>query len=144
MIKNTQDWSDAELKTLRELVDLKYPYSEIAERIGRTRKACIGKANRMGWKVRVESQCAVATSKPVKIRKPTAPVSIKETPILYNGDPIPLIDIRDGQCRWPHKSDKFLCCGAKTNHGKSFCPEHQNIAFVPYAPLDERRYKNLK
>jgi len=45
---------------------------------------------------------------------------------------IPLLDLEDRMCRWPigdPKDKGFGFCGHATAHGKSYCRQHQALAW---------------
>lgn len=46
-----------------------------------------------------------------------------------------IMDLKPGQCRWPHGEGPYLFCGSPTE-GKSYCPYHCKAA---YRPVHERR-----
>ena len=84
---------------------------DIAERLGTTRNAVIGKANRLGLS-------HMSKPRPAKVEpKPRAPGSL---------------DLNERMCRWPigHPGDQdFHFCGNPRIAGRPYCEAHCAMAY---------------
>lgn len=126
--------------------------SMIADRLGATKSAVIGRMNRMGIVKRVQGISAAPKEKPAnyrahrtlegaradratiyKLRRPK--IQATETTMLPDEAPADLIGIMDltlTTCRWPIGEvgkPGFGYCGHETAEGKSYCPSHRKRAF---------------
>jgi GcrA cell cycle regulator len=62
-----------------------------------------------------------APSPPDEPPRPAEPVSLN----------IPIIELRPGQCKWPHGDGPFLFCGHAVEAGTVYCAYHKRIAYRP-------------
>jgi GcrA cell cycle regulator len=44
---------------------------------------------------------------------------------------VPLLSTRTGQCKWICEDDGALCCAHPVEPGRSWCPHHCSVAFMP-------------
>jgi len=98
--------------------------------LGTTCNAIIGFAARQGITLRQHEVRRTKYLPPPKAnpRFPVQPELPEETwaPI---GTPVNLLDVTQGQCRWPVGADADrTCCGLPTAR-KSYCAEHAKVAF---------------
>ena len=120
-------WDDAQIALLRDLCTLGLAYKEIANRLGVTKNAAIGKAYRLGIH---------------KVPRPTVPfVSrkhlVKPIPVIVPPpDPILFLEVGRGYCRFPLWTDpappveEMLVCGKKVaNDSASYCTAHRQRCF---------------
>ena len=141
-------WSDRDVEQLREL-STKHSAGEIGAIMGRTRNAVIAKLYRLGiWNPgdRVDARRVPRSRKRLppkvveQILKPKPPAKPKGgKPAAVAPDPlkIPVLDIRDGQCRWSVEelADRtHLFCGHKVKPGSSWCEFHHARATDPAPP----------
>jgi len=143
-----ETWTEERIETLRRLCEEGLPFRVIAERLGVTRNAALGKATRERIKkARAETaprSRKFATESGKRILSPrvsTPPLSAMEkAPVnhkserLDTGEPaplmIPLLDLTENMCRWPVTGEpphKF--CGHEKSFGVSYCSFHQRAAF---------------
>lgn len=111
-------WTSQQLEILQKLLDEKTPTKIIVEKIAEqtgtvfSRNAVIG----MGWRLRNPKETRVK-----KTRSPRA-------------KPISLLEVRDGQCRWPlwkySDEPKFFCGAPTDNLTVSWCPKHCKIVYT--------------
>lgn len=127
-----------ELTTLWNARDLSA--TGIAAKLGVSRNAILGKASRLHLpKRRGQSPRSRQPDRPKPPRVPRLAVPHpRPAPMLEvvkpNGNaweplpgtvPLPLVDIRDGQCRWPVSQDApFLFCACPVQPGKPYCRHH--------------------
>ncbi len=92
------------------------PCREIGHRLGFTKNAIIGKANRMGLPKRNPSSRQIANEK----KPPGAEV-------------ISLEQLSFGMCSWPHgdpQAEEFHFCGQPVVESKPYCDKHCARAYV--------------
>lgn len=158
------DWTDERIETLKQLLAERLPPRVIAVHLGGvTKNAVIGKARRLGLKIRSNPQCREHLPKrcpkthvaPGRITQNTTPrVRIAPAPPadpvvihedVYVGPEMRkgLLDLEPGDCRWGHgdpKQSGFHFCGAKTLPGQPWCERHARIVFEPTRhPIDTRQ-----
>ncbi len=149
-----QTWTTERVALLRTYVEAGLSCRQIANQIGVTRNAVIGKVSRLGLSSFKGVSAPLAPAMP-KERRATArrPGKISQRRILrtINGAPrfvvdamraeefdidkslhCSLVDLRDGKCRWPigdpAKSD-FCFCGGAQVQGLSYCAPHARLAY---------------
>jgi GcrA cell cycle regulator len=104
-------WTDEAVETLRTMWSAGASAREIGERVGATRNAVIGKANRLGLSHRAKAAKAKPEAKP----QPMSP-----------------LDLNERMCRWPigHPGDNdFRFCGAQRIPGRPYCADHCAVAY---------------
>lgn len=106
-------WTEDRVRILREMhVQMFSPHS-IAEALGTTRNAVLGKSHRLGLRR--------------QIKRTTEPTVARMRGVSYDQFPAP------GRCLWPLDDGKW--CNAKA-HGQ-YCEHHRSIAYVnPLPKLD--------
>jgi GcrA cell cycle regulator len=131
-------WTTDDIATLRALRAVGLSGSAIAERMGRTRSAVIGKMSRLGIPVP-----ATRIQLPRKPREPKMqlPQFIKTIfgprlppvpPQPLPPNPVTLFELEAGMCRYPvNDVGPFLFCGAPQIKDCSYCGEHKRLAYVP-------------
>lgn len=133
-------WNTADVEHLERL----WPYHSagvIAERIGKSRNAVIGKVHRLrgkGTRIRTKPSRMVQHERPRPKPIPPkrkAPVSLMTKPLQPPRPviqcPCRLIDLEPGQCKWPYGNpheDDFYFCGAVADGGNPYCLVHMRIA----------------
>jgi len=112
-------WDQTAIETLTKLVKMDVTFAKIADILGCTRNAAIGKSNRLHHRAR-EKRVEV---EPVQI-KPVAPVA--------RSAPVKMADLKNGDCRYPlgeGKTVKF--CADKKLKDSPYCQKHTAICFSP-------------
>lgn len=147
------DWTDEAIARLREMLDAKATFREIAADLGCSRNAAIGKANRLGlcgtsmkpgphW---AGKTLPVVSPKPKRIRaraQPSTPAAVIAFPIkraeppapFVEGEGVALMDLERQHCRWPlgakmQVSTRF--CGHDKRAGSSYCDHHHRLSYTP-------------
>jgi len=114
-------WTKEEIETLQRLWP-DFTAKEIGEKLGRTRNSIIGKMNRLKKQglIRPATYC----NKKVTYNKP---ITRKKAALTAYGEPKKLIDIKNGECRWPIGSGKdMLFCAAKCEG--TYCKKHYKVS----------------
>jgi GcrA cell cycle regulator len=142
-------WTPDTEQRLRDLAATDISARQIADEMGATsRNAIIGKAHRLGVKIRGSARRSAALPKPVacpveRRAAPKRPQEARKMMVVPSPvpppvcDPVRLVDIRAHQCRWPlgdPKEEAFRFCGAPAE--RSFCPHHHALA---YRPVERKR-----
>lgn len=149
-------WNDDEVATLKQLWEHGISLSEIGEKLGCSRSAVIGKANRLGFPKRGKRYAAKPAA--AKVRKPTKRKLMEKA---FNSEPLPelkiapivplniaLFDLTKRQCRYPYGDRApYLFCGHPVQEESSYCPDHHRICWhrherkpetKPYVPARGR------
>ncbi len=108
-------WTDERIAILEEMWCAGRSAREVAEILGVTRNAVIGKANRMGLVHNSGSSGGNGSARAERRKRPTSPAELTER-----------------MCRWPHGhpgDPDFHYCGARRVPGRPYCEEHCMIAY---------------
>lgn len=135
-------WSNVRIEELRRCADEGLTMSEAAVRMETTHSAVINQARKKRIKfhpdlknrvraprIRKEFVDTLYKEEPyVKGAPTTARRSPMEHPSFFTNTPTQKImdDLANRDCRWPVADNMW--CGAHSNSGSSFCPEHAFIA----------------
>lgn len=124
-------WTDERVALLKKLWGEGKTAAEIAKELGDvTRNAVIGKAHRLKLSNRVSP--IQQNKKPAPAQKSPPRKIEKIHDAKHDGEKIDLIDLKAGECRWPHgdpKEASFGFCGAQVHTGLPYCPEHAQLAY---------------
>ena len=151
-------WNDQRVQILRNMIAAGCGGTEIAEALGCTRNAIIGKATRLkivrpfrttpivGRRRREPAKPNAARAKRIKQRAAAAiasnvvvmaaPLSaavVDQAPARAPGR-ISLLDLTPTSCRWPSGNPRepdFSFCGASSLDGSPYCPFHTRLAYIP-------------
>ena len=110
-------WTDETVDVLKALWGDGRSAREIAGRLGMTRNAVIGKANRLGLSHK---------SRPQAARKEPAPR------VSEHGQPMSPLELTERMCRWPigHPGDAdFRFCGNQRVPSRPYCEQHCMMAY---------------
>ena len=124
------DWNADALATLKDMLAAGRSSREIAQALGVTRNAVIGKSRRIGlnWAARKGKPPKPPLRRPRK-RKPLPFMArrIKPKPT----GPVHFRDLEAHHCRWiPGEPSSQLYCGAERVQGSSYCGTHTRAAYV--------------
>ena len=144
-------WNTDRIEQLRRYFDAGLTCSQIAREIGVTRNAVIGKMNRMGLSrprdvlsAQMRRAAKLARPKPQrnwrrltiiaqrKMLRDAYPAAEPEEIPIYNGRGCTLLELRQGQCRWPINepgAENFCFCGNEQFHGMPYCVGHARLAY---------------
>jgi GcrA cell cycle regulator len=159
MYAQSATWSSERIEMLKRSFDAGLSCSQIANEIGVTRNAVIGKLNRLGLSRpkdvigrQLEQGRATRLARPKGPRTfrpkrshlnivtqhamlmaafPAPPPRIEDIPI-HNGRGCSLLELGQTQCRWPINSpgaEDFCYCGNEPIKGLPYCPGHARIAY---------------
>jgi GcrA cell cycle regulator len=139
-------WPPERVEQLKSLFAAGLSCSRIANEIGVTRNAVIGKVNRLGlsrpkglparkadgeakrppWRLKLISQHQLLA------RLPRAPLPRLEDIAIFDGRGCSLLELSPGKCRWPiHEpgEENFCFCGNAQLAGFPYCVGHARIAY---------------
>jgi GcrA cell cycle regulator len=129
------EWTEVKVAHLRQLWADGHNAREIADELGTTRNAILGKAFRLhlaGRKPGVRPQPPPAPPpprKPAVAKPPQKPTSNGHPPRMRR---LTLVELENHHCRWPFNDPRhgsFYFCAADKPHGQVYCPTHQRAAF---------------
>lgn len=128
-------WTDEDIKIAQDMYTEGKSFTDIGQRLGRTRNSIAGLANRMHFPRRPK-QKKIAPPKLAPIK--AAPVNIiprkKLVPVAPTPDVVTaktIIDLEPNDCRWPSGDEDFVFCAAPRLEGHPYCLEHYKLAYVP-------------
>lgn len=140
-------WSAHRVEELKRLVAAGYSCRQIADEIGVTRNAVIGKMNRLGLsrpkdiparpretaeRKRAPWRPKIITQLQLLMRLPPAPVPRLEDITIVDGRGCSLLELSPGKCRWPINepgAENFCFCGNTQATGFPYCVGHARIAY---------------
>jgi GcrA cell cycle regulator len=160
MSATSATWNPERIELLKRCFNAGLTCSQIANEIGVTRNAVIGKMNRLGLsrpreviaKQREQWHAVrLAQPKPAKALRPRRsridifsqramlqaafPEGTRAEDIpIHNGRGCTLLELSQGSCRWPINSpgaDNFCYCGNEPVKGLPYCLGHARIAYRP-------------
>ena len=154
MVRNAgcMDWTDAAVARLKELWGEGFSASECGKRMGVSRNSVIGKIHRLGLsgkyrrpregRRRMTKPKRDAASKrrdvldvqtpqksvtpPERCDAPIGKRDLSEEPRRGSFD---LLELKLGQCRYPHGERPFRFCGAPVVDGYPYCLEHAELCY---------------
>jgi GcrA cell cycle regulator len=158
MSRNDATWSSERVEALRRYFAAGLSCSRIANEIGVTRNAVIGKMNRLGlsrpkeviarqlrreraarparlkalWRPPRSQPTIVAQHAMLEAAFPDPQPCLEAIPI--NGRGCTLLELGQEKCRWPISSPgaaDFCFCGNEPVKGLPYCPGHARLAYRP-------------
>lgn len=131
--KSKAFWTKERVEKLRGACNSKNITAQmIADAIGSTRNAVIGKASRLG--ISLPNNIILSVGKRPKrthVEKPK-PIPVPEPPPPLEMNPTLLLHAKSNQCRY--MIDAHTVCGAKSAHGSSWCHAHFRIVYQAPQP----------
>jgi len=138
-------WTAARVAQLKSCFDAGLSCSQIADEIGVSRNAVIGKINRLRLAPR-DRVIAKPRQRKVALRLVTQhdiltalrsapPPAVEEVPVPQEPR-CSLAELCEGKCRWPISDPgrrDFGFCGGKAVDGLPYCAAHARIAYQPAA-----------
>ena len=109
--------------------------SQVAQKLGITRNAVLGKANRLRLPTHKAKTSKGHIRKPVKKPKPVAvaPIGIIDEPVPAEPEflGLTLMELSPASCRFP-RGDKapFEYCGQMQQDGSRYCRFHHQLAYL--------------
>jgi len=149
--KNLRTWTMERVTLLRSCFNAGLSCAQIANEIGVSRNAVIGKINRLGLS-RGKSSAAprtrstspmqrsrVSTARPA-LRAPLESESVATD--VVSAEPCSLLDLAPRKCRWPISANGAAAlsfCGNITADGMSYCIGHVRMAYRFSTPRSGNR-----
>jgi GcrA cell cycle regulator len=146
MIEAQATWTTERIALLKNRMDAGFSCGQIAQELGVSRNAVIGKANRLGLsrfrhaiagadeitgtrtsaRAKRRTQVTILRALSAKPQVGVAPVPIDSTNACR------LYELQQWHCRWPigdPGSQDFGFCGLKPLDGLPYCPRHARMAY---------------
>jgi GcrA cell cycle regulator len=157
MPANNPTWTDERVELLKSHFEAGLSCRQIADDIGVSRNAVIGKLSRLnltrkksGESRRPARKAGAKGHRPgtaprlrcrIRIALYTEPESADDEPV-HNGHCCSLLELNDARCRWPISTpgaDDFCFCGNPPLDGLPYCAGHTRLAYRPgYRPRSAR------
>jgi GcrA cell cycle regulator len=132
-------WTKERIADLRRMVSEGVPFSQIADKLGTTKNACSGKADRLGLSAKSERAVRLKIrgghgAFGVSLESQNAP----SLPSMPDGSNTPtkqrctLLQLSNDVCKWPFgepQSPDFFFCGGKAMDGFPYCAQHCRLAY---------------
>ena len=150
MFANKPTWTDERIELLKRRFEAGLSCRQIADAIGVSRNAVIGKLSRLNLtrentgqarrpapKAAAKGQRSRAMPRTVPglryqvLLAPCAEPAADDEPI-YNGRCCSLLELSDARCRWPISTpgaDDFCFCGNTPVEGLPYCAGHTRLAY---------------
>jgi len=137
----TPTWTDERLELLKSGFEAGRSCRQIADDLGITRNAVIGKLSRLGLtsggRVTVARPRAAKTTRPTRIgQRQTLATLLARPPAeeapLSTEHHCSLLELNEDKCRWPIShltTSELWYCGNKPERGFSYCAGHARIAY---------------
>ena len=125
-----KSWPSERIELLKNLCRRNWSPRQIADRLGMTRNAVIGKANRLGMPI---YQKPKPPPLPKQIKPPPPPpprIDVAPAEPKFLG--LSLMQLRETSCRYPQGDvPPFSFCGQPQQDGSSYCSFHRALTTVP-------------
>ena len=138
-------WTTERVELLKSCFEAGLSCREIADRIGVSRNAVIGKISRLSLK----REKAIGPARKNDARDPRRRAGLRlrriilksvttndameaEPPPIHNGHTCSLFELGPETCRWPISSPgaaDFCFCGNRPIEGLPYCPGHSRLAY---------------
>lgn len=123
-------WSEQDDAVLRDAVAADKSGSDAAKLLGRSRNACIKRANKLGLTFRGSPQPHYPFVQ--KKRNPHAPTTPPPVVVAINQVGIPLSELKNGTCKyplWDGPDEPRLFCGAPCPINEPYCATHRAVCW---------------
>jgi GcrA cell cycle regulator len=148
MIQDQATWTTERIALLKNRMNAGFSCGAIAQELGVSRNAVIGKANRLGLsrfrRATVLQQETAGTRRSARTKKTQVTIlralctkrqlAFATFPV-DGGNACSLFELQQWHCRWPigdPSSIDFAFCGAKPIDGLPYCPTHARAAYRPH------------
>lgn len=122
-------WSPGEDFLLKTLIEQGVRFADIANEIGRPRGACIGRANRLGFRHPDQTRNPVQARIRRMLEPYPLPPSVDE-PVPANANLKPFLELKFDECKYPYGEtalgESLLFCGAPRTH-RAYCKFHHDL-----------------
>lgn len=128
-------WSEEHDKYMKALFDKGHTAAHVAQALGCSRNAVIGRCLRAGIKLKGGARKSKAFKEAVMAAVAEAyEPAATPLPPQPSGVPlskgIPLLELTSRTCRWAFGDKDFTFCGHEITHGQ-FCTHHARLAYIP-------------
>jgi GcrA cell cycle regulator len=143
MLANESTWTPERVALLKSHFEAGLSCRQIADDIGVSRNAVIGKLSRLHLTRREAGETPRPSRKPApKLQKMleevyATPPAAGDAPI-HGGHHCSLFELSEQKCRWPISTpgaEDFCFCGNTPVEGLPYCPGHTRLAYRPGSRL---------
>jgi GcrA cell cycle regulator len=143
----SETWTDERVDLFKQLWADGLTAPQIANILGVTRNAVLGKRLRLKLPERLRTPPAKPRNRPTRLYARKYPTiryrnPLAEAPAMAaRENPCSLLDLDDKRCHWPngHPSEpSFYFCGGVVERG-SYCDFHSRVAYQKPAPRKDKR-----
>jgi GcrA cell cycle regulator len=145
MIKDSK-WTEEMLAKLRDLyLNKDISTVEIANKLGFSKNAIIGKIHRM--KLNEEKNNQNSSNDNINSKRKKISSDIKDSTAIglinnnhsYERGLYPLEYLEYNRCAWPFGDEEFTFCGEASVYGKPYCQEHLNLVYLPHKKIAKKK-----
>jgi GcrA cell cycle regulator len=145
MLANESIWTAERVELLKSRFEAGLSCRQIADDIGVSRNAVIGKLSRLHLTRKKTGEAPRPARRPAPTTLPrlqqqlleslyaAPPPKAGDAPI-YNGHHCSLFELSEARCRWPISTpgaEDFCFCGNTPVDGLPYCPGHTRLAYRP-------------
>jgi hypothetical protein len=123
-----REWTPEETNLALSMWNDKVPAKQIAEKLGRTRNAIIGRMHRINAppsQIPNTFQKKNKLASKVKVKAKVKMVVVKPKPVVVTEDGVTLLDLNDGMCKWILPNNHY-CGQSAMAFNKPYCLNHMN------------------
>src|SRR3954469_5621565 len=150
MIATVITWTDERIEGLKRGFEAGWSCRQIADEIGVSRNAVIGKLSRLGLTSAARGEASRGGRRPA----PGMPAPRRQqqllaavyadlspdsgVPAVHSGQPCSLFELTEQRCRWPISTpdaEAFRFCGNTPIDGQPYCAGHTRLAYRPGSRL---------
>ncbi len=137
-------WTETQDSALREALSAKLSFTRIATQLCKSTGAIAGRAKRLGIvfpeNYRTTQMMKARGWTGQTSRRPAlAEITLRCVEIVPRN--ISLIELENGDCRYPYGDEIITFCGHPQQEGSSYCAAHHFLCLAPPQPKRDRYFR---